>query len=131
MVVGLGIAIVDLADLRARLNEASARRLFLPGETGYADTQARPWESLGARLAAKQAVLRGLCVDVETRPPWLEVEVGRSEAGEPSVRMSGGTLELADRLGVTRCRVSMSHTRRTALAVAVLEDGTAASDLGS
>jgi len=121
LVVGVGIDVIDLEEFRAGLTEALVDELFLPGEAGYARTQVRHWENLGARLAAKRAVFDALGAPGE--PVWLEIEVLRHDSGELDVRLSGGTLALAERLGVRRCNLSMTHTRRTAMAVAILEDG--------
>ncbi|MFH1689802.1 MAG: holo-ACP synthase [Candidatus Eisenbacteria bacterium] len=123
MVVGLGIDIVDLEEFRAGLNDSRVDRLYLPDEVGYARTQARSWENLGARLAAKRAVFRALGAEVGGEPDWHDVEVLRRESGELDVRLTGGALALAGRLGARECSLSMTHTRRTALAVAILQDG--------
>ena len=121
LVVGVGIYVVDIREFRAGLTEDLADEFFLPGETGYARTQVRSWENLGARLAAKRAVFDAL--GAASSSVWHEVEVLRGDSGELDVRLSGGTLALAERLGVSRCNLSMTHTRETAMAVAILEDG--------
>ena len=123
MIVSLGIDVVDLEEFRAGLTEDLVGELCLPREAGYVRTQARPWENLGARLAAKRAVLRALGADGVESPPWHEVEVVRHESGELDVRLTGGTLALAERVGARECSISMTHTKRTALAVAILQDG--------
>ena len=120
LVVSLGIDIVDLEEFRAGLTDSLAGEFFLPDEISYSRTQARSWESLGARLAAKRAVFRALGAGART---WHEVEVVRRESGELDVRLSGSALALAVAQGVSECRLSMSHTKRTALAVAILVDG--------
>ena len=121
MIVCLGIDIVDLEEFRRELTEDLTSELFLPGEIGYARTQARPWENLGARFAAKRAVFSALGGEAEQ--VWHDVEVLRGDCGELDVRLSGGTLALAGRLGASRCNLSMTHTRKTTLAVAILDDG--------
>ena len=122
MLVGLGIDVIELEEFRAGLDDARLDEFYLPAELAYARTQARRWESLGARLAAKRAVLRALGADI-SKAAWHEVEVLRGETGEPDVRLHGSAREAADGLGVLECRLSMTHTRTTALAIAVLEDG--------
>ncbi len=121
--MGLGIDIVDLEEFRAGLTDSLVGEFYLPDEIGYARTQARSWENLGARLAAKRAVFKALRAAAGGAPVWHEVEVVRHESGEVDVRLSGSALALAGGQGVSECRVSMSHTKRTALAVAILEDG--------
>ena len=123
MIVSLGVDIVDLEGFRAGLTESLTGEFFLPDEISYSRTQARSWENLGARLAAKRAVFKALGAEAGGAPTWHEVEVVRRESGELDVRLSGSALALAGAQGVSECRLSMSHTKRTALAVAVLEDG--------
>ena len=123
MVVGLGIDIVDLEEFRAGLTDGLVTELCVPDEISYSRTQVRSWENLGARLAAKRAVFRALGVAVGGGPVWHEVEVVRHESGPLTVRLSGSALALAAEQGVSECRLSMSHTKRTALAVAILVDG--------
>lgn len=120
MVAGLGIDIVDLRDFRTELRDDLTRTLFLPDELDYAGTQARSWENLGARLAAKRAVFRALGADAK-RPAWHDVEVLRRETGDLEVKLTGDALRRSRAIGATACRLSMTHTRETALAVAVLE----------
>ena len=123
LVAGVGIDLVDLEEFRAGLTDDGVELLCLPDEIAYARTQARPWENLGARQAAKRAVFRALGAEVGEEPAWHDVEVLRSESGELDVRLTGTALALAERRGVSGCSISMTHTRGVALAVAVLEDG--------
>lgn len=123
MIVCLGIDVVDLEEFRDGLTDSLKGKLYLPGEIDYARTQARPWESLGARLAAKRAVSMALNAGAAVEPVWHEIETVRGESGELDVRLSGRALALAQREGASVCHLSMSHTKRTAMAVAILEDG--------
>ena len=123
MITCLGIDVVDLEEFRAGLTESLMGELYLPGEIDYARTQVRSWENLGARLAAKRAVFKALGAGNGEVQAEHEVEVVRHQSGGLDVRLSGGALALAERLGASACRLSMTHTKRTAMAVAILEDG--------
>ena len=123
MVVSVGIDIVDLEEFRAGLTDGLVGEFYLPDEISYALTQARSWENLGARLAAKRAVFKALGVDAGGALAWHDVEVVRRESGTLTVRLSGSALALAGGRGASECKLSMTHTRRTALAVVIFEDG--------
>lgn len=58
----IGIDLVDPKRLEARLRRAPelAAELFHPGELAYSRTQAEVIESLAARFAAKEAVVKAL-----------------------------------------------------------------------
>ena len=65
-----------------------AERLFTDGEREYGRSQHDPAESLAARFAAKEAVMKALGVglgDFEFR----DVEVRRADSGEPSLVLTG------------------------------------------
>jgi holo-[acyl-carrier protein] synthase len=127
LVVGLGIDIVDIDEFRSGPAASRPEAFFLPGELEYARTQARSWENLAARLAGKRAVMRALGADAsdadcsDAEPAWHEVEIIRNETGELDVRLSGDTGALAKARGISACMLSVTHTRRTALATAILE----------
>jgi holo-[acyl-carrier protein] synthase len=120
LVVGVGIDIVDLEEFRSGLTKALIGEFYLPDEISYVSTQVRPWESYGARLAAKRALLRALGEDVGSDVRMSDIEVVRGESGELDLRLTGAVLEASRKAGADAWHVSVSHTRGTALAVVVL-----------
>ena len=117
MIIGVGIDIVDLDDFRARLSDALVDELFLPDEVERASSQARPWESYGARFAAKEALGAGLADGLRVR----DVEVVRRPSGEVGIRLSGRALAVASEKGVASSRVSLAHSGKSAVAVVIME----------
>jgi holo-[acyl-carrier protein] synthase len=116
---------IDLLDVR-RLERALERRprladrLFTEAERAYAAGRARPGQHLAARFCAKEAVAKALRMDAWN---WRDVEVLAVD-GPPQVRLSGAAAERASALGV-EVRVSLTHTRREAAAVAITRPATA------
>jgi holo-[acyl-carrier protein] synthase len=121
LVVGVGIDIVDLEAFRARLDDALIEELFLPGEIAYADSRARPWESLAARFAAKEAAFKALGAGLSQGMRWTDVEVVRHPDGDVNVVFSGAASDVAKRLGVSSTRISLSHSSLSAVAVVIAE----------
>jgi holo-[acyl-carrier protein] synthase len=121
LVVGVGIDIVDLEEFRRKLDDALVAELFLPGEVEYASSRARPWESYAVRLAAKEACFKALGAGLSQGMRWGDVEVVRGPEGDVGIVLSGAALAVAGRLGVSSSRLSMSHSRKSAVAVVVLE----------
>jgi holo-[acyl-carrier protein] synthase len=113
----IGIDVLEVA----RLEDALARRpnllarLFTDAERAYADSHARPAIHLAARFCAKEAVAKALALEGWA---FLDVEVVATEAA-PQVRLSGTAAARAAELGVEP-RISLTHTRETAAAVAIL-----------
>jgi holo-[acyl-carrier protein] synthase len=129
VIIGIGIDIVDLDDFRTRLSDAVVSEVFLPAEIEYARSQARPWESLGARLAAKEAALKALGAGFRQGLSLKQVEVVSQSSGAVTLRFAGRAESRAVESGVTNARLSMTHSSRSAAAVVVLEGRERGTDL--
>lgn len=111
---------IDVLEIH-RLEQALARRpnllsrLFTDGERAYADQHARPATHLAARFCAKEAVAKALALEAWA---FRDVEV-IATATAPEVRLSGAAAARAAELGA-HPRISLTHTRETAAAVAIL-----------
>lgn len=116
MIVGVGVDVVDVARFARVLERtpALAERLLTPAEREVG----RP-ERLAARFAAKEAVAKALGA-----PPglaWHDCEVVRAPDGRPGLAVRGSVAAAAERLGVRRWHVSLSHDGGTAVAMVVAE----------
>jgi holo-[acyl-carrier protein] synthase len=116
---------IDMLEIE-RLERAIARRprlaerLFTESERAYARSRARPGQHLAARFCAKEAVAKALGLETWS---FRDVEVVSAEGGgPPAVRLSGAAAERAATLGV-EVRVSLTHTRGQAAAVAIASEG--------
>jgi holo-[acyl-carrier protein] synthase len=119
-VVGLGTDLVDLDRFRVVIARTPSilERLFTPSERAYAERRRDPTEPLGARFAAKEAVLKAMGLGLGGAA-FREIEVVRAESGEPSVRLHGGAAEEARARGIEQWMLSLSHTEHVAQAVAL------------
>jgi holo-[acyl-carrier protein] synthase len=115
--VGLDVLEIDRLEQALARHPGLAERLFTDTERAYAATSGRPARHLAARFCAKEAVSKALRMDV-LRPREIEV-VGGGDA-PPGVALHGTVAARAAELGVS-VHVSLTHTRSTAAAVAVLE----------
>ena len=116
MIRGVGIDVVDVARFAATLQRTPqlADRLFTDAE------RTLPPASLAARFAAKEALAKALGAPVGLR--WRDAEVHRDDAGRPHLSMTGTVAAQAERLGIRRTHLSLSHDAGIASAVVVLED---------
>ncbi len=119
-VIGVGTDLVDLDRFRRVLGRTPTivDRLFTEGEQAYARQRRDPTEPLGARFAAKEAVLKALGLGLGS-VAFREIEVVRAESGAPSVLLHGGAADVAFARGVGHWMVSLSHTSHLAQAVAL------------
>ncbi len=115
MIVGVGIDVIDIARLGARLERTPALR----GRVFTAGEQDLPLHSLAARFAAKEAVGKALCTPGDL--PWQEAEVTKGEHGQPVLVISGAVQARAELLGVTRLHLSLSHDGGIATAIVLAE----------
>jgi holo-[acyl-carrier protein] synthase len=124
-VLGLGIDLVEVSEaerLIERWGERLLRRVLTEREQAYVLRNAHPAKHLAVRLAAKEAVYKALQALPGSRGiGWRDIEVERNEAGRPSIRLNGDAAEVARAGGVQRISLSLSHTQKTAGAVALVE----------
>jgi len=114
----IGIDLLEIERLERALDRRPrlAMRLFTAAELQYAASRARPGQHLAARFCAKEAVAKALGM---TAWSFLDVEVV-SDGGAPTVQLHGAVAERAASLGVV-VRVSLTHSKRDAAAVAVAQ----------
>lgn len=123
MIVGVGLEIIDISkwELDVAAKEASwIQRIFTGSEREYCQRQADPFGALAGAFAAKQAALKAFAKTLPKESDLEEVEVLYGKA-EQLISLQGTLLELKAHMGVTRCFVSISHTKFYATAVVVLE----------
>ena len=124
MIVGTGVDIVETSRIQRvfeRHGERFARRLFTPGEIAYCERFKNKAERYAARFAAKEAAFKALGTGWREGVRWLDVEVTHQPSGKPELVLIGRAQELAQRLGVTRSAVSISHADHYAMAQVIFE----------
>jgi holo-[acyl-carrier protein] synthase len=126
MIVGSGIDLVEIDRIQKSLERFGERfldRIFTAGEKRYCLSKKNAAESLAARFAAKEAGAKALGTGISHGVAWLEIEVVREPGGRPAIAFHGRAAEYAKRIGVRNMALSLTHSRSTAMASVVLEDG--------
>lgn len=115
MIVGIGVDVADIGRLRAALarTPALASRLFAESERDQAP------RSLAGCFAAKEAAAKALGAPPGLR--WTDAILGHDGHGKPMLETRGTVAAVADRLGVTRWHVSISHDAGICVAMVVAE----------
>lgn len=124
MIVGIGVDLVRVGRLRSlveRHGERARRRLFTSAELAECDRRADPWECLAACFAAKEATFKALGTGKIPGMRWTDLQVTRAESGSPAMELAGSARAQAQRLGVERVWVSLSHEAGLACALVVME----------
>jgi len=130
MILGHGIDVVEIPRLAAmvgRHGERFVERVFTPVERDYCRGRKREMEHLAGRFAAKEAVLKVLGTGWAGKISWRDIEVTNTPAGQPLVTLAGECARIAERMGIRRVLISISHTGDWAAASAIGVDDAAGS----
>lgn len=113
--MGTGVDVVDIERF-TRIIERTPRlldRLFTPAE------HALPAHTLAGRFAVREAVAKALHA-----PPgmiWKHCWIEKNADGAPRLEVTGSVRETAERLGINRWHVSITHDAGVAVATVVAE----------
>ncbi len=121
MILGVGIDLCEVGRMEEALEKGGfLERFFAPGEQTYILSRGKGRaESMAGHFAAKEAGLKALGCGIAL--PLDEICVDHDERGAPFFRLTGQVLALFERCGGKALWLSITHTRETAAAVAILE----------
>jgi holo-[acyl-carrier protein] synthase len=124
-VLGIGTDITEclrIAQMFEKHGELFVGRVFTPAEIEYCRSRRQATQHFAGRWAAKEAVLKAIGTGWRRGISWRDIEVRNTAAGRPIARLQGGTLAVAEKLGIRCVLVSISHCRSHATAYAVALD---------
>ncbi len=122
IIIGHGIDIVDINSIeksRKRSGSGFEVRCFTATERSVAQDDINSSQYFAGRFAAKEAILKALGTGWSQGIAWTDIEIQRLPTGEPLVVLSGKCQEIADKLGITKWLLSISHTNPFAIASAI------------
>src|ERR1700677_767648 len=125
MVLGLGTDLIEIERIQVsmdRFGERFLERVFTAGEIAYCRRKKQSAESFAARFAAKEAGAKALGTGISRGVSWKEIEVTREMGERPMLHFNGRAAELAEAMGVRRMQLTLSHSRKLAIAMVVVED---------
>jgi holo-[acyl-carrier protein] synthase len=125
MIVGSGIDVCEVDRIQTAIQSSYGRRfverVFTQLEVAYAESKANKFERYAARFAAKEAGMKALGTGWRGGLSWHDLEVANLPSGRPTLRLSGKAAEIAERLGVRKISLSLTHTAAQAVAMVLLE----------
>ena len=124
MIVGLGLDIAEIDRIEAAIVRHGApflERLFTPAEAAYCERHKNRYERYAGRFAAKEAAMKALGTGWRHGIRWRDIEVIRESSGKPTLRLEGVARQFADRLGVKRISLTITHAGNLALAEVIFE----------
>jgi holo-[acyl-carrier protein] synthase len=114
----VGVDIIEIYRIErviAFWGERFLKRVYT--DTEFKDCQGRA-PSLAVRFAAKEAVMKVLGTGIKG-VGWREIEVLSNRDGKPSVCLHGAAHQKARSLGIGELAISLSHSRKYAIASVV------------
>lgn len=123
MIRSVGLDIVDISRIErdiTRFGDRFVHRLLGAQEQSLFDRRRDKEAFLAGRLAAKEAVIKGLAPFLETRPPFRAIEIVGGPTGAPELCLP---LSIQQQLGSVACLLSLSHEKNYAVAVAIFTEG--------
>lgn len=123
-ILGVGVDLVETERMKNAIDKWGERfteKVFGANERRYCEEKAESWRHYAGRFAVKEAVSKAFGTGIGEHVGWLDIEVIRDgETGAPSVRLSPRAYTMVRQRGGGDVLVSLSHTRRYAVAQAVL-----------
>ena len=127
MEVRCGIDIADVSRFEKIVkdgNTAFINKCFTEDEIAYCEAsknELKKAERYAARFAAKEAVGKALGTGLLSDGVGMhDIEVIKDEKGSPEIKLSGGALQQADKIGMSSVSVSLSHDGGMAAAYCVM-----------
>lgn len=122
MIVGYGTDLVSVERIRRLIeNEAFLKRVYTPAEREYCAEHADAASSYAACFAVKEAVSKALGTGIGAHCGMRDVELGHRENGAPFLTLSGAAHNTAEKMGIRRWHVSLSHENGMAMAGVIAE----------
>jgi len=115
-----GIDIIEIARIQRAMNRWGKRFL----QRVYTEPELRLCREkpscLAVRFAGKEAVMKTLGTGVRG-VGWREIEILAKPSGQPTVHLHGKAQNRAQRLGLDKLAISLSHSREYAVAMVIGE----------
>ncbi|MBM7624035.1 holo-ACP synthase [Sporohalobacter salinus] len=121
MVKGIGVDIIEVSRIKDSWQEYQDRfleRVYTADEIDYCLQKSSPEVHLAVRFAAKEAVVKALGTGLRGMK-WTEIEVFNNQFGKPIIKLHNQARTLAEQLKVKEVLISLSHTKKQAVAYAM------------
>jgi holo-[acyl-carrier protein] synthase len=125
MIIGTGIDIIEIPRVEGvieRWGERFLRRIYNKVERAYCEKKGpSKYRSYAARFAAKEAFLKALGTGLSQGFAWQDCWVVSEPSGKPGLEVSANAKKRMEKLGASRCTLSLSHSKDLAVAMVILE----------
>ncbi|MDA0349751.1 MAG: holo-ACP synthase [Verrucomicrobia bacterium] len=123
MLLNIGVDVIEVERVQKvyeRQKERFLKRVFTQEEQDYCFSKSNPFPHLAARFAAKEAVSKSFSTGIGKLFSWTSCSIYHGPRMQPLVRLDDQGKALLKSLGATDVRITLSHTKTTAVAFAAL-----------
>jgi len=120
-ILGLGVDLVEVERFES-VSKRFLERVYTKDELSYAFKNKFPAQSLAARFAAKEAVIKAFGWRLFGQE-LKEIAVKKDKVGKPLIELTGKARSKADRCGAKKILLSFTHTKTMALAEVIVLGG--------
>jgi holo-[acyl-carrier protein] synthase len=123
MIVGIGIDIVAVSELRLQIEQIGGflSEIFSEEEISECNDRADPYQCFAARFAAKEAFMKAAGSGWTDAVDFQQIVIASDGSSIPTITIGPKAAEALRHLGTFEVRLSMSHTPAYSCAVVVLE----------
>ncbi len=124
MIVGIGTDIVKIERIRRSIERHPnhfVNHIFTTDEQQEAVLRSNFGTYYAGRWSAKEALSKALGSGIGEKCGWLDICILNNEDGRPGMEIYGRAAETADKMGVKKIHVSISHETDYACATVILE----------
>ncbi len=121
-ILGLGMDVIEPSRICAvweRRGERFLQRIYTSEEISYSLKGRNTCQRLAARWAAKEAFVKAVGSEL-TGIRWVDIELISSGDAPPRMNLHGRAAQRAQKMGVERILVSISHSHDVAAATVLL-----------
>ena len=121
MIKGVGIDLVEIERIKRAIdnNGKFLERVFTKEEITKGERKKNRYQFYGAHFATKEAVMKALGTGWRKGVRWRDIRIIHNNDGKPEVKLVGKTKKIAKKLGIDEILISMSHTKKYAVAQAI------------
>ncbi|MHB8138296.1 MAG: holo-ACP synthase [Smithellaceae bacterium] len=124
MIYGVGIDLVEnerIEKIIGKWGDKFLCRVFSEKEIEYCGRHAQASLHYGARFAVKESFLKAIGTGLGRGVKLQEIEVVNQEGGKPELMLHGGALHYFNQAGIKTAYISITHTKKYASALVLLE----------
>ncbi|HPZ07278.1 MAG TPA: holo-ACP synthase [Candidatus Eremiobacteraeota bacterium] len=117
MITGIGTDIIEIDRIKkACENPRFIDRVFTEREKDYSSSKVRSAQHFAARFASKEATMKALGKGFS----FQDIEVVNNEEGKPEILLHGNAKEYAQKSGIDKIFLTISHSQNMAIAFVVM-----------